>query len=301
MTTLTPNPTSPYATANPQFRHLFAVPVFFPAPTPGALLPTACEAMAVVGDEVTETQPGAELPDGLCPLCVAVMNGGQAPARQASECGECGTGTWHGALCALCRQEKHEAWWPTRGRALSADRLQEIRDSIPTTYGPPWTVHPDMDDDVWRVKYATDHPLAGLVCEVPDYGAHLAEFIATARAAVPELLAEIDRLRSTLEQIRHLHKDSPMGPCPVCINADAAAAGGDGTVPYPCPTARLAGAQDCDPPSAGEVCGKCRQPFGPSEIFLNGRARYGDTPFCRSCVNRCHDNEIADHRCVICA
>jgi hypothetical protein len=40
-----------------------------------------------------------------------------------------------------------------------------------------------------------------------------------------------------------------MGPCPVCIDADAAAAGGDGLVPYPCPTARLAGAQDCDPPS----------------------------------------------------
>jgi hypothetical protein len=75
-----------------------------------------------------------------------------------------------------------------------------------------------------------------------------AEFAAHAREDVPALLAEVRRLRAVLEQIRHLHKDSPMGPCPVCIDADAAAAGGDGLVPYPCPTARLAGAQDCEPP-----------------------------------------------------
>jgi hypothetical protein len=62
--------------------------------------------------------------------------------------------------------------------------------------------------------------------------------------------SELISLRSRMEQIRHLHKDSPMGPCPVCIDADAAAAGGDGLVPYPCPTGRLAGAQDCDPPSS---------------------------------------------------
>ena len=60
--------------------------------------------------------------------------------------------------------------------------------------------------------------------------------------------SELIARRAALEEIRHLHKDSPMGPCPVCIDADAAAAGGDGLVAYPCPTGRLAGAQDCDPP-----------------------------------------------------
>lgn len=49
--------------------------------------------------------------------------------------------------------------------------------------------------------------------------------------------------REELEQLRA----ALMGPCPVCIDADAVAAGGDGLVPYPCPTGRLAGAQDCDP------------------------------------------------------
>ena len=88
---------------------------------------------------------------------------------------------------------------------LTAEREQEIRESIPTAYSPPWTVFPDMEDDVWRVMYATDHQLAGLVAEVPDYGAHLAEFIATARAAVPELLAEVDRLRDELAEERASH------------------------------------------------------------------------------------------------
>ncbi|PZT70147.1 hypothetical protein DN402_31455 [Streptomyces sp. SW4] len=69
--------------------------------------------------------------------------------------------------------------------------------------------------------------------------------------------AESERLRERIaelekaaEEIRHLHKDSPMGPCPVCIDSDAMARGADYTLPYPCPTARLAGAKDCDPPQA---------------------------------------------------
>ncbi|MEW2250421.1 hypothetical protein AB0907_24140 [Streptomyces sp. NPDC006975] len=85
---------------------------------------------------------------------------------------------------------------------LSPEREQEIRESIPTVYRAPWTVHPDWEDDTWRVMYATDHPLAGLVAVVPDYGSHLAEFIATARTAVPELLDEIDRLRALLTASR---------------------------------------------------------------------------------------------------
>lgn len=106
-------------------------------------------------------------------------------------------------------------------------------------------------------------------------------------AAIPPevaraLLAEVRRLRAAMEEIRHLHKDSPMGPCPVCIDADAAAAGGDGLVPYPCPTGRLAGAQDCDPPhvraaryeAAGDVMAASlvRDGFGDDEIAEMDRA-----------------------------
>jgi hypothetical protein len=57
-------------------------------------------------------------------------------------------------------------------------------------------------------------------------------------------------------------------------------------------------------PDAGqpaEVCAKCKTPFDPTDTrFVDSRARYNDTPFCRSCVDRCHDSTDAFHRCVIC-
>jgi hypothetical protein len=52
---------------------------------------------------------------------------------------------------------------------------------------------------------------------------------------------------------------------------------------------------------AAEACGKCKRPFDPADTRFDGRARYHLTPYCRGCVDRCHDNESADHRCVICA
>lgn len=52
---------------------------------------------------------------------------------------------------------------------------------------------------------------------------------------------------------------------------------------------------------ASEACGKCRQSFDPADTAFDGRARFYLTPYCRGCVDRCHDSEIADHRCVICA
>jgi len=48
-------------------------------------------------------------------------------------------------------------------------------------------------------------------------------------------------------------------------------------------------------------CGKCQQPFDPTDTRFDGHARHRETPYCRRCVDLCHDSEIADHRCVICA
>ncbi|MCX4596153.1 hypothetical protein OG819_42830 [Streptomyces sp. NBC_01549] len=147
------------------------------------------------------------------------------------------------------------------------------------------------------------------------------EAAAAVRPAFGKLTQQRDKVRDqvadlegVLTQIRHLHKDSPMGPCPVCIDADAIAAGGDGLMSYPCPTARLAGATDCEPPhvraaaaeeqpavAASEACGKCKQPFVPAVTGFEEQAQYAASPYCRGRVDRCHDTEIADHRCVICA
>jgi hypothetical protein len=53
--------------------------------------------------------------------------------------------------------------------------------------------------------------------------------------------------------------------------------------------------------AASEACGKCKQPFNQADTRFDGQARHYLTPYCRRCVDRCHDTEIADHRCVICA
>jgi hypothetical protein len=56
-----------------------------------------------------------------------------------------------------------------------------------------------------------------------------------------------------------------------------------------------------DEDAAKDACGYCRRPFDPTDTRWDGRARHGDTPWCRACVDRCHDTEIADHRCPVCA
>lgn len=66
----------------------------------------------------------------------------------------------------------------------------------------------------------------------------------------PESAEETARLRASMQEIRHLHTDSPMGPCPVCVDGDALGRDEDPTVPWPCPTAVLAGAVEVEPESA---------------------------------------------------
>ena len=60
---------------------------------------------------------------------------------------------------------------------------------------------------------------------------------------------------------------------------------------------------DSRTPTAVEpaACGKCRRPFVSAVTGFEVHARYAASPYCRGCVDACHDNEIADHRCVICA
>jgi len=50
-----------------------------------------------------------------------------------------------------------------------------------------------------------------------------------------------------------------------------------------------------------EACAKCKTPFDPDDTrFVDSKARYKETPYCRDCVDRCHDSNDAFHRCVIC-
>lgn len=48
------------------------------------------------------------------------------------------------------------------------------------------------------------------------------------------------------------------------------------------------------------ACAKCQQPFDPADMRFNGAARWCDSPFCRSCVDRCHESTDFAHECAIC-
>lgn len=116
-----PNPHSPYADADPEYRHL--IPHFLGLrPDPGVLAVAACERMAVVPDEpltdvTTFIMAGntQALPPGVCPACIEVAAGKTRPERQSpATCRECGGGSSHGELCALCRQDLHDEWRATQ-------------------------------------------------------------------------------------------------------------------------------------------------------------------------------------------
>lgn len=47
-------------------------------------------------------------------------------------------------------------------------------------------------------------------------------------------------------------------------------------------------------------CAKCQQHFDPADTRFNGRAQQDGTPYCRGCVDRCHESTDAFHVCVIC-
>lgn len=57
-----------------------------------------------------------------------------------------------------------------------------------------------------------------------------------------------------------------------------------------------------EPAATGQpdACGKCRRPFNPADPRWDGSARHQDTPFCRSCVDACHESTDAFHQCAIC-
>lgn len=46
-------------------------------------------------------------------------------------------------------------------------------------------------------------------------------------------------------------------------------------------------------------CRRCHRPFAPTDARHDGHARHGETPWCRACVDNCHEGS-AVHVCVIC-
>jgi hypothetical protein len=109
---LAPNPHSPFATADPQTRHLLPNLSIFGTPRPGVLHPTSCGELAVVPDGKLGLLNPADPPEGLCAACLRAARTGREPKSTGdpTECTRCDSLTWHGELCAVCRQEMHDAW-----------------------------------------------------------------------------------------------------------------------------------------------------------------------------------------------
>ncbi|TJZ55581.1 hypothetical protein FCH28_09575 [Streptomyces piniterrae] len=51
---------------------------------------------------------------------------------------------------------------------------------------------------------------------------------------------------------------------------------------------------------APETCGQCRRPFDAADTRFDGQARHHETPFCRGCVDRCHESTDVGHECPVC-
>jgi hypothetical protein len=124
MTCVPPNPYSPWATAPQDTRHLLPSLLGRP-PVPGRLARTGCGRLTVVPDteptdatDLIEEHRFGELPPGICVDCVKAAGDGYPPLALGI-CAECGCGSVDGDLCARCRQNRHDAWWPTRSEGTA--------------------------------------------------------------------------------------------------------------------------------------------------------------------------------------
>ena len=96
--------------------------------------------------------------------------------------------------------------------ALSDSRLNEIRSVQPGCwYSGQWMVrHPDGNTGRVEIVH-TDSFGDTVIARMPDFLDDMAHFLVDARTAVPELLAEVERLRAQLADYTH-----PIAHCFSC-------------------------------------------------------------------------------------
>lgn len=206
---------------------------------------------------------------------------------------------------------------------LTEQQLADIETRANAATPGPWCT------DSWEIYQGTEYEPGismwiGETCRgttSPEQDSSDAEFVAAARTDVPALLAEVRRLRAESER-RTEDLAAADNPTPLRWGLNDVLWGDDDTVtvllsgpggePYwleldleraAVLRQDLAGPPAEEQPAvdASEACGKCKQPFDPADTRFDGQARHYLTPYCCGCVDRCHDNESADHRCVICA
>lgn len=155
--TVTPNPYSPFATADPSLRHIIPVlRLLNAAPIAGGLSTTGCGQLAVVPADVIEVRPGHPFPAIACRACIAAMNADRIdnPAAERLPCSNCESLTPYPGLCILCRQERHDAWWTEQAHADAAQRAEEA-DIMRSAgaYDPDYGKDLDHDDETPLAAY----------------------------------------------------------------------------------------------------------------------------------------------------
>lgn len=121
------------------------------------------------------------------------------------------------------------------------------------------------------------------------------------------LAAEIERLRAEVAGRVSVETAEAIWRAGVIAGGEADQAAGP-AVPTPLrwglDDVELGDAGDADDeddaPEAPPACGKCRRPFDETDRRHDGHARAGDSPWCRRCVDRCHESTDFAHECVIC-
>lgn len=177
----------------------------------------------------------------------------------------------------------------TDGRLTELDELHAAATAGPWSYTDSAAIIAPLTEtliaDVWE----------------PTAASRNGEFIEAAREAMPALVAEVRRLRAPRRALTENEHSAAW-------QAIEGAAGEEDADPGTILAAVLdrlgivaPGQEQPAGEQAAESCGKCRQPFDPTDTRFDGHAQHKLTPYCRRCVDLCHDNESADHRCVICA
>jgi len=140
---------SPYATADPGYRHLIPNPPFA-LPGPGDLYLTWCGRAAVAPDTPRTATPGQADAEGVCPECAAAFRSGTMPRTGVgAACEYCTAPAEHGGICMTCRVELHNQW---RQNPLSHPALPGVLDLLRSrsakgvrTYGRPLATHNGRD------------------------------------------------------------------------------------------------------------------------------------------------------------
>ncbi|MFC7880450.1 hypothetical protein ACFUVV_00980 [Streptomyces sp. NPDC057376] len=179
---------------------------------------------------------------------------------------------------------------------LTEQQLVDIEARANAATPGPWEEHPDYGPDFYAFLRGPYLRGVGTLNFGDGDGARAdREFVLNARHDVPALLAEVRHLqaqRAALAVRLRAGQRWEQGRAQPLVSQDYVSQdelrsifGIELTAPW----------DDATP--AAETCGQCRRTFDPADTR---HAQHAQTPYCRSCVDRCHESTDAFHVCAIC-